>query len=360
MQDLVKGLLTIGIPSYNGAANLGELFKSIRYLGLTDNEYEILVVDNASTDNTNDVIAELKLLYPNLRYHQNISNIGRVENWDKVVELSKGEYLIIMNINDRFMPVNLSRHIQYLNANPGTTMVLTNMQFTDHVYPNWIEEGVLHIDDYLKKTFLETEYLEFHSLGILHQHILRTEAIVAHQIKFDAQIPRTTDRVFIGELIKAGDGNFYYSKDVMVRWNLNNNRYHFSVHNNLDKFDFNQLWFNEYAANVQLAKICGISLRAILKSQLISASFNIQVKWLRKLKNKLLKSNKGFEGLEVPTAAVFYAYLKTVAELNNLTINYFQVRWQGFARAINWYSRSLGLAPKNKRTLKDIIKPLKA
>src|SRR4051812_41318855 len=112
MQDLVKGLLTIGIPPYNGAANLGELFKSIRYLGLTDNEYEILVVDNASTDNTNDVIAELKLLYPNLRYHQNISNIGRVENWDKVVELSKGEYLIIMNINDRFMPVNLSRHIQ--------------------------------------------------------------------------------------------------------------------------------------------------------------------------------------------------------------------------------------------------------
>jgi glycosyltransferase involved in cell wall biosynthesis len=317
----------------------------------------LLIVDNCSTDDTAEVARQLQSQYPNIRYHRNNSNIGRVENWDRVIELARGQYLIIMNINDRFMPVNLTKHISYLENHPEIALVLTDMQFADHVYPNWAEEGVIDMNSYLEKTFLDTEYLEFHSLGVLHQHILRTADIINHRIKFNPEIPRTTDRVFIGEVVKAGGGKFYYSKDVMVSWHLNNGRYHFSVHNNPANFNFNQLWLNEYVANVQLAQISNIPYKKVLQSQLVLARFYMQVKWLRNVKNKLLNCHTVTNGMEIPTASAFYAYLKTMAELNEVTINYISISRKSLARALNWYLRSVGLARKNKRTLQGIIQP---
>lgn len=355
MQQLAKSLLTIGIPVYNGEADLEDLLLSVNNLGLKPAEYELLIVDNCSTDGTEDKARHLQTYYPNMRYHRNKRNIGRVQNWDKVVELAQGEYLIIMNSNDRFLPIDTGKLIRYLNSHTEIAMVLTDMQFADHVYPNWAEEGIVDMNSYLEKTFLDTEYLEFHSLGVLHQHILRTADIVDNQIKFNPEIPRTTDRVFIGEVIKAGGGKFYYSKNVMVSWHLNNSRYHFSVHNNPGSFSFNQLWLNEYIANVQLAKIGNITYKNILQSQLVLAKFYMQVRWLRKVKDKLLNSHTPTNSMEIPTASAFYAYLKTKAHLNKIAINYISVSCKSLLRALNWYLRSIGLARKNKRSLQGII-----
>src|SRR4051812_8792453 len=115
MDNAGKGLLTIGIPAYNGGANLRGLFKSIKNLKLNRDEYEILLVDNCSGDDTDVVVEQLQIQYPNLRYYRNPVNIGRIENWNKVIELTQGDYLIIMNINDRFLEFDIRKCIQYLN-----------------------------------------------------------------------------------------------------------------------------------------------------------------------------------------------------------------------------------------------------
>ena len=65
------GYLTIGIPTYNGAFNFKDLIESIQLLGLKQEEYEILIVDNASTDDTVQVVEELQKNLPNLRFYQN-------------------------------------------------------------------------------------------------------------------------------------------------------------------------------------------------------------------------------------------------------------------------------------------------
>src|SRR4051812_24783658 len=111
MDKAGKGLLTIGIPTYNGGANLRGLFKSIKNLGLNKDEYEILLVDNCSRDDTDIVVEQLQIQYPNLRYYKNLVNIGRIENWNKVIELTQGDYLIIMNVNDRFLNFDVKKQI---------------------------------------------------------------------------------------------------------------------------------------------------------------------------------------------------------------------------------------------------------
>ncbi|MGI4751206.1 MAG: glycosyltransferase family 2 protein [Janthinobacterium lividum] len=355
MSQLIKGLLTIGIPTYNGGFNFPELLLSIKKLGLDETEFEVLVVNNGSTDDTDKIMEQYKVTVPNLRYYKNNKNIGRIENWNKVIELAQGDYLIIMNVNDRFVDFEARKVLEYLNHHPEVPMILSDIQFEDHIYPNWIECGLLNLETYLKKTFLDTEYLEFHSVGILQQHIFRTKVIVDNCIQFNPRIPRTTDRVFVGQVVAAGGRNFYYINKTMVTWHLSPNRYHYQIHNNKNHFNFEELWVNEYEANIQLADLGKISYKAYLKSQLISAKFYMHVKHLRYLKDKILRTNTPTNGMEIPTAAIFYSYLKTMAELNHVSINYVVLNVTALKRAITWYLRSINLYKKNRRSLKGLI-----
>jgi glycosyltransferase involved in cell wall biosynthesis len=72
MSQLKKCMLTIGIPTYNGGDNFIELFSSINNLGLAKDDYEIVVVDNASTDGTAERMEQFRLQLPNLNYHRNL------------------------------------------------------------------------------------------------------------------------------------------------------------------------------------------------------------------------------------------------------------------------------------------------
>jgi glycosyltransferase involved in cell wall biosynthesis len=348
-------LLTIAIPCYNGSANFEGLFHSIENLGFEADEYEVLVVDNHSNDGVEDIISEFKSSISNLRFYRNETNIGRIENWNKAIELSYGQFLILMNVNDRFLDFDIRPHINHLLNNPKAALVLTDIEFKDSIYPKWEESGLIDLKAYLRKTFLEDQYLEFHSVGVLHQHIFRTRLIKEHRIKFDAGLPRTTDRVFVGELIAAGGGYFYYTNQSMVKWQLNTGRYHYKVHINEAGFSFQELWVNEYEANLKLSKIGDISFEHFLKSQLILSSSYVYKMRFRELKMFLLRRDEAPIGLEFPTASVYYAYLSAIASLNKIRLMHFQIKLRGFLIVLKEFLTHHQLLVKPARTIKEII-----
>lgn len=349
-------LLTIAIPCYNGSANFQELFLSIDHLGLNKKEYEILLVDNHSDDDTEEVIRKFQSAIPNLRYYRNSDNIGRIENWNRAVELSRGEFLILMNVNDRFLEFDAMKHIDFLLRNPEVALVLTDIEFKDAFYPNWQESGVVGLKAYLHKTFLDDNYLEFHALGVLHQHIFRTLLIKDHKISFDPKLPRTTDRVFVGEVIIAGGGYFLYSSKPMVKWQLNTNRYHYQVHINEKSYNFQELWVNEYEANLKLSKMGDIQFEHFLKSQLVlSSSYRYKMRF-RDFKINWLRSEADPIGLEFPTASVYYSYLYAIAALNKISITPIGISLRGLLIVIKEFLIYHGLMDKPARTIKDIIK----
>jgi glycosyltransferase involved in cell wall biosynthesis len=352
---LTPGLLTIAVPSYNGAHQFAALFQSIQLLGLNASEYEVLVVDNCSTDQTQKEILELQKRMPNLRYHRNEVNIGRIENWNRAIELAKGEFLILMNVNDRFLDFEAWKYIHCLIRHRSVSLILTDMQMRDQIYPAWLESGQLKLKDYLKKTFLEPNYLEFHSVGILHQHIFRTQLIIDHSIRFDPSLPRTTDRVFVGQVIEAGGGGFYYINKPMVKWQPNNNRYHHHTHNDKDNFNFQELWGNEYRANLQLAQLAEIPFHEFLKSQLTLTSSYIFKKKLRTLRKKLSRKAVDFEGLEFPTSSSYYQYLSEIAKSEKIPLNFFSIQFTGFWLVLKEYLIWHKIMRKQPRTLSEII-----
>jgi glycosyltransferase involved in cell wall biosynthesis len=354
---LVKDFLTIAVPTYNGGGNLHDLFDSIKNLGLRTNEYEILVVDNGSDDDTESVVTDLQQVYPNLKYHRNANNIGRIENWNKAIELSKGEFLILMNVNDVFLEFDIRKYLKYLSCHEDISMVLADMEFKDDIYPNWKECGVFDLNDYLRRTFLDVNYLEFHSVGVLHQHIFRTAQILENNIRFDPKLPRTTDRVFVAQLVKAGGGSFYYTNKRMVSWRLNSGRYHYNVHINKNTFNFEQLWVNEYEANRELAEIAQIPLKSFLVSQLTLASSYTYKDRLATLRDRFVSKKIGRSGMEFPTACIYYQYLATVARLSGISLNYYPIKLNGILIVLKEFLRHHKIMSHKERSLKDIAVP---
>lgn len=346
--------LTIGIPTYNGAFNFTDLIGSISKLGLKEEEYEILIIDNASADDTLQVVENLQKTIPNLRFYRNEKNIGRIQNWNKVIEVSKGTYLILMNVNDRFVNFDTKTYLNYLDKNPEMSLVMSDIiniyPDATYNYPEWNESGIFKFQPYIRETFLNQDIVEFYSLGVLHQHIYRLETIKKHNIKFDDQIPRTTDRVFVAEVICKGNFSFYYTAKPMVTWVSNDKRFHFAAEQNLKSFDFNALWINEYKANLALATMADISLKDFLQSQAIRAKYLDYTFKLKRTVNKVYTKNAPPK-LEEVTALAYYYYILAQCQVNNIQLDLLKINAIALNKKIKKPLRRFKLLKKANRTM---------
>ena len=95
-------LLSICIPTYCRAAYLREVLESvIKALKGFEKEVEVIVSDNASTDHTDEVLAEFQTRSPHFRASRNSVNIGGEMNFFHVAHLAKGKYIWILGDDDK-------------------------------------------------------------------------------------------------------------------------------------------------------------------------------------------------------------------------------------------------------------------
>ncbi|KAA5805704.1 glycosyltransferase family 2 protein [Thermoanaerobacterium thermosaccharolyticum] len=115
--------VTVAIPTYNRAHYLKEAIESV--LNQTYTDYELLVVDNASTDITEEVVKSFS--DKRIKYIKNETNIGMVNNWNKCIDLAQGEYLIIFHDDDIMKPELLEKEVEILDNNDDIVLVATNI-----------------------------------------------------------------------------------------------------------------------------------------------------------------------------------------------------------------------------------------
>ena len=91
-----KPFFSIVIPTYNRASDLQFALYCIFQQSFSD--YEIVISDNCSTDNTESIINKLK--NKKIRYFRNGKNIGMITNQKKAIEYAKGEYVFLHGDDD--------------------------------------------------------------------------------------------------------------------------------------------------------------------------------------------------------------------------------------------------------------------
>lgn len=103
--------VSVIVPSYNASKFLSEAIESI--LAQTYQEFEIIVIDDGSTDNTGEVAAR----YPGIRYiRQENQGLARVRS--RGVRESRGDYLVFLDHDDRLFPNALEIGVNSLNTHP--------------------------------------------------------------------------------------------------------------------------------------------------------------------------------------------------------------------------------------------------
>ena len=93
-------LVTIAIPTFNRARLLKDCILSA--LSQTYQHFEIVVSDNASTDETVEVLRQFR--DRRLRVIRQRSNIGMLPNWNACLAEAKGDYILFVSDDDRIAP----------------------------------------------------------------------------------------------------------------------------------------------------------------------------------------------------------------------------------------------------------------
>lgn len=115
--------VSIMMPVYNGMPLIKASVESILNQSFTD--WECVIVDDGSTDGTS---AYLKTLEdPRFVVHHFEKNQGRPAARQKALELTKGEYITMLDAEDLMAPDRLKVQIEYLDNNPDVALVSSKM-----------------------------------------------------------------------------------------------------------------------------------------------------------------------------------------------------------------------------------------
>jgi len=102
-------LVTIGITAYNAADTIGRAIRSA--LAQSWQPIEIVVVDDCSTDDTNDVLLQLSVVHPELRIFCNQNNGGVAVSRNRIITEAKGEFVAFFDDDDESLPERITTQL---------------------------------------------------------------------------------------------------------------------------------------------------------------------------------------------------------------------------------------------------------
>ena len=111
--------MTVFIPVYNREQYVGEAIESI--LAQTFTDFEILLVDDGSIDHSVDKIRSFS--DPRIRLVCNEENLGIPKTRNKGVELARGQYMAMLDSDDRAYPQRLEKQVAFLDNHPEYAQV---------------------------------------------------------------------------------------------------------------------------------------------------------------------------------------------------------------------------------------------
>lgn len=187
--------VSIGLPVWNGANYLREAIESI--LGQSYRDFELIISDNGSTDDTRQICSEYAERDPRVRFSYVEENRGASWNFNHVFKLARGEYFKWAAHDDSLDREFIERAVDVLDRHPEVVLCHT-----------WVVDIDKHGEEILQKQSLcktdtDEPHLRFRSLiemkytceevfGLVRSNVLRKTALIGNY--------SDSDRVLLGEL----------------------------------------------------------------------------------------------------------------------------------------------------------------
>src|SRR5262249_36556323 len=124
--------VSIGLPVYNGAKYLPNALK--RLLEQDFEDLELIICDNASTDETQDICRVFAERDRRIRYFRNEKNLGLAANHNRTFELSRGNFFKWAAHDDDFPKPMLGRFVSvFEKAPPYVAVVYSHCEYIDEL-----------------------------------------------------------------------------------------------------------------------------------------------------------------------------------------------------------------------------------
>lgn len=122
--------VSICIPIFNAADYIRQAVESV--LKQDYHDFEILIVDNCSTDHTVGLVKELQQLSNGrIRFYQNDRNIGLVGNLNRCLEYATGTYIKFLCADDQLLPGCIEQMVAELDAQESVKLVASGRSIID-------------------------------------------------------------------------------------------------------------------------------------------------------------------------------------------------------------------------------------
>ncbi|MDP1808381.1 MAG: glycosyltransferase [Actinomycetota bacterium] len=122
-------LVSVVIPTHNRAALLRKAIDSV--LAQTHQEFEIIVVDNGSTDETREMVGGYVAKDARVRYHYQENSGSPVSPRNKAAALARGTYLAFLDSDDLWLRDKLARQLAKFAEEPDTAIVYSDFYMMD-------------------------------------------------------------------------------------------------------------------------------------------------------------------------------------------------------------------------------------
>ncbi len=232
--------VSVLIPTYNYSRYIKEAIESV--LNQTYQDFELIIVDNCSTDNTKEVVEQYTNKDIRIKLIINNVNIGMYRNYNKALLLANGEYVKFLNADDKFNEKCLEIFVGILDANQDVAIVTSYRQFFGAK------------DDILKPKLLGLINKEKAILEALkHGNWIGEPTTVMFRRKylygglFDVSLLMFAD--FDMWLRQLEHGDLYICDEVLSYFRIHNEQGTAYLNNNIDKNLFNKLQQSMYTIN---------------------------------------------------------------------------------------------------------------
>lgn len=187
---IIKGLISVIMTNYNTSYEyLREAIESI--LSQTYSNFEFIIVDDASTDNSLSIIESYN--DDRIRIIKNENNIGLTKSLNKALEYANGEFVARMDADDISLPERFERQVEFLRTNPDVIVCGTWVKFIG----KWKELG--YSNETICRSIPDRETYRIMLLfgnypNIVHPTAMfRNEYLIENCIKYDEKFKYAQD-----------------------------------------------------------------------------------------------------------------------------------------------------------------------
>lgn len=195
-------LVSIGLPVRNGAERIERVAKSV--LAQDHDDIELVITDNASTDDTEVVCRELAAADRRVSYHRHPRNLGILGNFESAMALGKGEFFRWVSDDDRIAPDCISKSLAVFAEDDRLILVTAQLSYSVDGGP---EQSAVYTGTALRSADPVERFTEMLRL-LTDSHLLMDPLYGLFRRAAAAAIPRRNmlreDQIFATKLALAG------------------------------------------------------------------------------------------------------------------------------------------------------------